>query len=116
MYQTIVPMMSTPSLSESSSQLSPTPSPSASSCPEFGKRRQLSCWHEYSVQLSGMSGSPSPSVSFPHFKPFPAYPGLQTQISIPLRFILSFDAFISQVIAVVVVVIVGSTQNTEFKR
>lgn len=97
-------MLAKPSLSASSSQASPIPSPSASSCPEFGTYMQLS-WKQHSkphaaflfmlalvehmrvvgldrstflqflsLHWSLLSGYPSISVSFPHTWPLPAQP------------------------------------------
>lgn len=91
-----------PSLSASSSQASPVPSPSASSWPEFGTNTQLS-WKQHNtqkwflipqlikcyrvqrmaistfIQLLSLhwrllSGYESMSVSFPHTRPLPAQP------------------------------------------
>ena len=66
-----------PSLSESSLQASPEPSPSVSSWPEFGIVGQLSSTHLRLVQLPEeqvISGQPSRSVSIQQWVPSPAKP------------------------------------------
>jgi hypothetical protein len=60
----------------------------------LGKLGQLSFWQDGSGQLRSTSGNPSASESLPQILPFPAYPGLQTQI-LPVE---SGEAFESQAI------------------